>query len=149
MRWPHQVTFDCADIDRLVEFWSAALDYVPEPPPAGFASWKERWLSMGIPEEELGGAENGSGAIVDPAGQGPRIWFQQVPEPKTVKNRLHLDFIAAGGEYAGPERKARVEAEVERLIGLGATRLSVLHPEGSSYYGVVLADPEGNEFCLT
>jgi hypothetical protein len=70
-------------------------------------------------------------------GLGRRLLFQRVPEAKTVKNRLHLDL------HPGPERR---EAEVERLTELGAGVLRrVSEPAG---VWVVMADPEGNEFCV-
>src|SRR5436190_7341769 len=86
------LTIDCADTNRLVRFWCDALGYVPEPAPEGRATWLDYWRAAGVPDEELEGAEEGSGAIIDPQGIGPRIWFQQVPEPKAGKNRLHLDL---------------------------------------------------------
>jgi len=131
-----QLTVDCADPERLAVFWAAALGYEVEPPPAPFTSWRAYWLDQGLPEEELGTGE-GSDSVVDPRGVGPRIWFQQVPEPKTVKNRLHLDL------HAGPERR---EAEVDRLVALGATVLARIDEPGTKH--VTLADPEGNEFCV-
>ena len=93
---------------------------------------------------------NGSGAIVDPEGVRPRIWFQEVPEPKTVKNRLHVDIRHTPGREAMPyaERRASVDAEVERLVALGATVAYVNAPEGADYYATTLRDPEGNEFCV-
>ncbi|MFE0336996.1 VOC family protein [Streptomyces sp. NPDC058955] len=93
-----QLTIDCADPGRLVPFWAEALRYVPEPPPEGYPSWREYWAASGVPEEELGdGAGDLPESLVDPAGVGPRVWFQQVPEPKTVKNRVHLDLKVGGG----------------------------------------------------
>lgn len=145
-----QVTVDCTDSSRLVRFWCGALGYVAEPPPEGWTSWLEYWRAAGIPEEDLQGAEDGSGAIIDPEGRGPRIWFQEVPEPKRVKNRLHLDLKHTPGREAMPlhERKVRVDAEVERLVGLGASVAYINSPEGADYYAVTLRDPEGNEFCV-
>ena len=146
-----QLTVDCADPQRLVAFWCEALGYVPEPAPEGWESWLAYWLSLGIPEDDLEGAENGSGAIVDPAGRHPRIWFQPVPEGKVVKNRLHLDLKITGGPREVPElerRRASVDAEVERLVALGAAVAYVNAPEGANYYAVTLLDPEGNEFCV-
>jgi len=144
------LTIDCADTSRLVSFWCEALGYVPEPAPDGWDSWLAYWRAGGIPEEELVGAEEGSGAIVDPEGVRPRIWFQEVPEPKSVKNRLHLDVRHTPGREAMPyaERRARVDAEVERLVGLGASIAYRNAPEGADYYAVTLRDPEGNEFCV-
>lgn len=144
-----QITVDCADPARLVEFWSAALGYVAEPAPDGWATWREYWLGIGVPVAELG-AGDCADSIVDPARRGPRIWFQQVPEPKVVKNRLHLD-LKVGGERAEvplPQRRARIEAEVERLRGLGATILRRDDVVGVDHYYVVMVDPEGNEFCV-
>ena len=144
------LTIDCANTSRLVSFWCEALGYVPEPAPDGWDSWLAYWRAGGIPEEELVGAEEGSGAIVDPEGVRPRIWFQEVPEPKSVKNRLHLDVRHTPGREAMPyaERRASVGAEVERLVGLGASIAYRNAPEGADYYAVTLRDPEGNEFCL-
>ncbi len=92
----------------------------------------------------------GSGAIVDPEGVRPRIWFQEVPEPKSGKNRLHVDIRHTPGREAMPyaERKASVDAEVARLVALGATVAYVNAPEGADYYAQTLRDPEGNEFCV-
>ena len=144
------LTIDCADTSRLVSFWCEALGYVPEPAPDGWDSWLAYWRAGGIPEDELVGAEEGSGAIVDPEGVRPRIWFQEVPEPKSVKNRLHLDVRHTPGREAMPyaERRASVDAEVERLVGLGASIAYRNAPEGADYYAVTLRDPEGNEFCV-
>lgn len=143
-----QVVIDCADPGRLVEFWATALNYRPEDPPGGHLTWRSYWLSLGVPEEELEGAD-GPDSIVDPAGVGPRIWFQVVPEAKAGKNRLHLDLAVSGGRGVPLEtRRERVVAEAERLIKAGATRLRVSFTEGMDHYGEVMQDPEGNEFCL-
>jgi hypothetical protein len=146
-----QLTVDCADSARLVDFWCAALGYVPEPAPTGWASWLDYWRAAGIPDEELVGAENGSGAILDPDGVLPRIWFQEVPEAKGVKNRLHIDVRHTPGRDQMPyaARRASLETEVERLVALGASVAHVNAPEGADYYAVTLQDPEGNEFCIT
>jgi catechol 2,3-dioxygenase-like lactoylglutathione lyase family enzyme len=141
-----QVTFDCADPDRLARFWAEALGYRLEEPPDGFATWQDYWVSRGLPPEEV---EGGYDSIVDPDGVRPRIWFQPVPEGKVVKNRLHLDLGVSGGRGVPLEtRRRRIDAEAERLVAAGATRLRVLSREGVDHYGVVMADPEGNEFCL-
>jgi hypothetical protein len=145
-----QLTVDCADTDRLVRFWCAALGYVPEPAPQGWATWLDYWRAAGIPDSELAGAENGSGAIIDPAGVGPRIWFQEVPERKVGKNRLHVDLRHTPGReaMAYAARRASIEAEVERLTGLGASVAYVNAPDGADYFAVTMRDPEGNEFCV-
>ena len=146
-----QLTVDCADTARLVEFWCAAMGYVREPAPAGWAGWLEYWRAAGIPDEDLVGAENGSGAVVDPEGVLPRIWFQEVPEGKTMKNRLHIDVRHTPGRDQMPyaARRASLEAEVERLVTLGASIARVNAPEGADYFAVTLQDPEGNEFCIS
>jgi hypothetical protein len=144
------LTIDCTDSTRLTAFWCEALGYVPEPAPQGWDSWLAYWRAAGIPEEELEGADQGSGAIIDPEGVRPRIWFQEVPEAKAGKNRLHLDIRHTPGREAMPyaERKASVDAEVDRLVALGATVAYVNAPEGADYYAQTLRDPEGNEFCV-
>ena len=141
-----QLVIDCAEPDQLSRFWAAALRYELEPPPAGFSSWDSYWRSIGVPEEELG---TGADCIIDPDRHGPRIRFQVVPERKTIKNRLHLDIHASGDRTLPIEtRKQRVDAEAERLVGLGATLVRVLSREGLDHYGVAMTDPEGNEFDI-
>jgi hypothetical protein len=99
-----------------------------------------------VGEEDLG---IGQDCIIDPDGSGPRIWFQVVPEPKAVKNRLHLD-IAVGGSRAVPieTRRQRVNAEAERLARLGASFVGVPSEEGLDHHAVAMQDPEGNEFDI-
>jgi hypothetical protein len=139
-----QITFDAADPRALASFWAAALGYVLESPPPGFTSWDEALAAFGVPEELW----NSRSAIVDPEGVGPRIFIQQVPEPKTAKNRLHLDVRTAVG-LQGEERMAALEAEGARLVDLGATRLYRVEPAPPMENGfLTMADPEGNEFCL-
>ena len=101
---------DCADPRRLAEFWSRALDFK-------------------ILEED---AESVTVGLDE--GTYPRLLFLRVPEPKTGKNRLHLDLT--------PDDQ---EAEVERLLALGARRVDIGQGERP---WTVLADPEGNEFCV-
>jgi hypothetical protein len=142
MAYTFQVTFDCADPNRLATFWAAALGYKLQDPPAGYGTWDAFLDTIGVPESERDSAS----AVVDPTGNGPRIFFQRVPEPKTVKNRVHLDLNIAGG-MATPleERKRLIDAAVERLVSLGATVVGPVEQYGQ--YCVVLRDPEGNEFC--
>jgi Glyoxalase-like domain len=144
-----QISIDCADPVGLVRFWSAALGYVPEPPPAGFATWNDYWRDVGVPDDELPTDVDAQDSIVDPAGVGPRVRFQVVPEPKAGKNRLHLDLKVSGGRGVPlADRRQRVLAEARRLTALGATELRTLDSEGLDHFAVVLADPEGNEFCV-
>ncbi len=138
-----QIVFDCTDPAGLAQFWATALGYVLQPPPDGHDSWESFLTSIGVPETEF----NQASALVDPEGRTPRIFFQRVPEPKTAKNRLHVDVNAGGGPAVSLDRRrARVDAEVERLQENGA---SVIGPvtERDEYW-VVMADPEGNEFCV-
>jgi hypothetical protein len=141
------VTIDCADPDRLTPFWAAALGYQLQDPPAGFDSWLAYFRSIGVPEDELQGATDVY--LVDPDGVGPTIFFQEVPEGKSVKNRVHLDLHVSGGSDAPLEdRWSRVHAEADRLVAAGATRLPAPPEEGAYHPAVRMQDPEGNEFCL-
>jgi catechol 2,3-dioxygenase-like lactoylglutathione lyase family enzyme len=115
------VTLDCADPARVAEFWNAALGW------GGVAA-----------------APDGSGAICGPPDGGTYLECIRVPEPKTVKNRMHL------GLTAGP--LDALDAEIARLEALGATVAweEELPPAvAERYRNVVLRDPEGNEFCLS
>ena len=142
----YQLVIDCTSPDPLAHFWAEALHYVIEPPPAGHDSWDEFYRSIGVAEEELG---IGADSIADPNGEGPRIWFQIVPEQKSVKNRIHIDVNASGGRGTPLEtRRELVEAEAARLEALGATRLHAIVEEGLDHYAVAMADPEGNEFDI-
>ncbi len=137
-----QVTFDCAAPQALGLFWNHVLGYVTPPPPPAFDSWEA--FAATLPPEE----RDQRWAAVDPSGVGPRLFFQRVPEPKTVKNRLHLDVRAAPG-LEGAERMAALERECERLVAIGATRQRRVEPAPPMEAGfIVMADPEGNEFCL-
>jgi catechol 2,3-dioxygenase-like lactoylglutathione lyase family enzyme len=139
-----QITVDCADPAALAAFWAEALGYQVQPPPGDFASWEEALTAWNVPPEH----RNDASAVTDPDGAGPRVFFQKVPEGKTVKNRVHLDVRAAPG-LQGDERMAAFEAEAERLVALGATRISRSEPHPPMGAGhIVMADPEGNEFCL-
>ena len=139
-----QVTFDCADPAALADFWAQVLGYRLQDPPPGFDSWEAALEALGVPPEN----RNDASALVDPDGRGPRVFFQRVPEGKTAKNRVHLDVRAAPG-LAGDERMAALEKECERLVGLGGRRLEGHEPAPPMAGGhIVMADPEGNEFCL-
>ncbi len=114
------ISIDAIDPARVAEFWAEALgwDYHPDPNEGG--------VSLVPP-----GLSNDSGA------DGFCIDVMPVPETKSVKNRLHLDLRADGRTQA---------EEVSRLLDLGATRVDV--GQGPDVTWVVLADPEGNEFCI-
>jgi hypothetical protein len=132
------LTLDCADPERLAEFWKTAAGYVDEPPPPPFET-REQWLTSFDDEYDDGMA----GAwLHDPAGVAPRMSLLQVPEPKTAKNRLHLDLRVSGTGTA-EQKWACVTDEVARLRAAGAV---VLH-ECAGHH-IVMADPEGNEFCI-
>lgn len=129
-----QVTFDCADPERLARFWCEVLGYVL-PAPAESAP--------DSPEEE----GQGWSACADPSGVGPRLFFQRVPEGKVVKNRLHLD-VRVGTGLVGDERLDALETECARLLALGATRVRLLTADDENESCLVMQDIEGNEFCL-
>lgn len=135
-----QVTFDCADPRAVAAFWKAALGYV-DPPTPGFDSWAAFVASL--PVESQGS----TWVCQDPDGVGPRLFFQRVPEAKTLKNRLHLD-VRVGVGLTGDERVSALEAEAARLETLGARRLRLLLADEENEACLVMQDVEGNEFCL-
>jgi hypothetical protein len=140
----YQITLDCADPDAMARFWAEALRYQLEGPPEGHSSWREYWLSVGVAIEDV---EEGYDSIVDPAGLRPRVWFQQVPEAKSQKNRMHFDLRVGGGRgVAFAERRAKVAAEADRLVGLGATVRGVFEEPEQGHFAIGMSDPEGNEF---
>lgn len=121
------IVFDCTRPAALARFWAEALDDHRIAPydQAELA----RLRSIGVTD-----VEEDPTVLVEPiAGDGPRLWFQAVPEHKLCKNRVHLDL-----------RTDDFDVEVVRLLGLGARTVEV-HANPDL---VVLADPEGNEFCL-
>jgi hypothetical protein len=142
---PVQVVIDCADPAALARFWATALGYVVQPPPEGFDSWPAFLGSVGVPESEW----NSRSAVVDPDGNGPRVFLQRVPEAKTVRNRVHLDINAGGPHGTDPsERDRRIGAKVEELVAAGASVLREMSVEEMGEHWFVLHNPEGNEFCV-
>jgi hypothetical protein len=138
-----QVVFDAADPPKLAAFWGEAIGYKEEDPPEGFASWQAWAEATDLPR----GDWDKYASRVDPDGVGPRLFFQRVPEPKTAKNRVHLDLDVGGGRGTPTgERRPRVAAAVGRAVAAGATKLKEYNEAGQHW--VVLQDPEGNEFCL-
>ncbi|MCR6488833.1 VOC family protein [Amycolatopsis sp. OK19-0408] len=136
-----QITFDCAEPERVARFWCEVLGYVVPPPPEGFASWGD--YERTLPPERRGA----SFVAQDPDGAGPRLYFQRVPEGKVVKNRVHLD-VRAGTGLVGAERLAALEAEQDRLIALGATHFQTQYADEENESCITMLDVEGNEFCL-
>ena len=144
MAFSYQVVVDSADPHTLADWWAEAIGWDLQPSDEAFI---RKMIATGQATEADTKTHNGvlvwalGQAIVHPdgrdAGPGSRILFQVVPEPKTVKNRLHLDV------RVGPEN---LESELARLTARGAT---MLHwgTEGPSRW-VTIADPEGNELCL-
>jgi len=147
-----QVVIDCKDPEVLARFWAAALGYVLEPPPEGFATWDDWRRDIGLPDSELG---IGADSIIDPSGAGPRMWFRADEAAKVVKNRLHFDIHVSGGRTVVEGRSVplatriqRVDAEARRLTDLGATLTVVMSADGLDHYAVGMKDPEGNEFDI-
>jgi hypothetical protein len=146
---PFKICVDCADPHLLAAFWAEAMDYKVE----DHSHLIETLLAQGVITEDLLVEVDGrkawktAAAVRDPdapvhpergTGQGMRILFQTVPEPKTVKNRIHLDL------HVGIDR---IESEAARLEALGGRRLTdVISEEGATW--IVMGDPEGNEFCV-
>ncbi|MEC3978607.1 VOC family protein [Amycolatopsis sp. H20-H5] len=145
MAYDFQVTIDSADPHTLAEWWADLLGWVVEPSDEAFI---REMIGKGYASDEDTTTHRGNlvwkvGAGIHhpdtPEGVPPRrMLFQLVPEGKTVKNRVHLD-IRMGAD--------KVEAELERLTGLGA---KVLYRNNQGpYHWITIADPEGNELCLT
>jgi hypothetical protein len=141
-----QLTIDCHDPVRLVRFWGPALGYLPVPPAEPETTW---WAHY---RRRLGDDAEFEDRLFDPEGVRPPLWFQEVPEDKAGKNRLHLDLYASGRDdtLTMEARVALVDAKVDELVALGAAvqrRWRGDEPD-DAYYFVVMQDPEGNEFCV-
>jgi hypothetical protein len=119
------VVFDCRHPASVARFWATALDGYDVAPYDEVELARLRAIGVDDPEDD-------PSVLVEALDGGlPRLFFHRVPEPKTVKNRVHLDL-----------RAANREAEVARLISAGASEV------GRHENWVVMADPEGNEFCV-
>jgi hypothetical protein len=145
-----QVTVDCGDPHRQSRFWAGALGYEVERHEGRIRELLDAGVATPADVLEVEGrlSWRTAAAIRRPSGGGERsgafrLLFLQVPEPKTVKNRWHLDLTVTGGP--GGSREA-VEAEVARLRGLGASELYRI--DSREGFHVTMADPEGNEFCV-
>lgn len=138
-----QVVFDCTDPHRAAQFWAAAIGYEVETNPDFIQKLLDDGMITDADVVEIDGVLFFADAVAanDVTGDRPRLLFQRVPEDKVAKNRCHLDIQLA--RDTSPEDRA---AEEQRLIGLGATRLGDGQQGGHTW--VILADPEGNEFCL-
>lgn len=141
MAYDFQVTFDCSRPHALAEWWAEALGWSVEPTDEAFV---RRMVEEGRADESDTMEWRGvlvwrvGSAIVSSELPGRRLLFQEVPEEKTVKNRIHLD-VRVGAE--------RIEEESARLINAGATEL--YRGSQGPFQWITLADPEGNELCLT
>jgi predicted enzyme related to lactoylglutathione lyase len=116
-----EIGIDVGNLEVMAKFWMAALGYVP-----------------GVADiERYADAHTIYYSIIDPTARGPKIILQRVPEPKTAKNRLHLDLHVAN-----------IESDSERLVRLGAHRIDQAPFDEAGAVWIRLTDPEGNEFCL-
>ena len=144
MAYDFQVTFDSSDPHTLADWWAETLGWTVEPSDEAFI---RRMIAEGYATEDDTKTHNGSlvwkegAAIRHPAGleRAPRVLFEVVPEPKTVKNRVHLDLRIGDND---------LDAEVEKLTARGATYLR-RGQQGPTHVWVVMTDPEGNEFCVS
>lgn len=131
-----QIVIDCRDPDSLASFWAEALGYQKQ------WTWDEETVkemrAQGLEEDQI----NQRSAVVDPEGRRPRLFFQRVPEPKTVKNRVHID-LHLGSDLA--------EGHAQMLEILGARRVRVNDEQFGPFhdFSIVMQDPEGNEFCVS
>ena len=117
---PSTLTFDCADPVLVATFWAEALDYV------------------------LDEDSDATGAYIrDPSGRTAGVFFQPVPEPRTAKNRVHLDLRPTGTMSEEVERLRTLGAAVGELVEVPASAV-----DGQSSFWTVMQDPEGNEFCV-
>lgn len=138
------ITVDCTDATTLAAFWRQALGYVDAPPPPGFDSTEDWLRHLGIPEDE----RRDGAYLVDPADVRPKLSFLRVPEAKIVKNRLHLDLQVSGGRDQPQQlREVAINSSAQELIRAGARLVSRVDQDGRLDH-LVMADPEGNEFCL-
>ncbi len=134
-----QVAFDCSDPHRLVRFWADSLGYEVEDNEEQITHLLESGDATPQDVMEYDGRMvwRTGAACRHPDGSLPRLLFQTVPEPRSGKNRVHLDIHVGTGER---------DPLIERMIEAGATRL--WDGQQGPHTWVTLADPEGNEFCV-
>jgi hypothetical protein len=135
-----QVVFDAADPHALARFWAAAAGYRLEDHSGVVSALLSAGRLTAADTSEVDGrvAFRDLAACSDPDGTRPRLLFQRVPEPKTAKNRVHLDLQVGA---------ARAAEEVQRLVALGATVAWTTSDRGP--VTTTLRDPEGNELCVS
>jgi hypothetical protein len=134
-----QIVFAAKDPHKVARFWQEALGYAAEPPPAGFETWDAFLEAMNLPPDTGDDIDS----AVDPTGVGPRILVERDDHPRAA---LHLDVNASDRGMSLAEKRERVDATVERLAGIGATKTRVVDREND--YWVEMTDPEGNWFCV-
>ena len=140
------ITIDCADPALVARFWCTALGYVDADPPKGWDSWEAFLTDQNVPADEW----NDGASITDPTGILPALSFLKVPEPRTAKNRLHLDLQVSGGR-AEPQhlREQRIRATAESLLTAGATLVREVPVDNTTTLDHLwMHDPEGNDFCV-
>ncbi|MFE7508639.1 VOC family protein [Promicromonospora sp. NPDC057488] len=138
------ITIDCLDVRALRAFWMLALGYVERPPPSGWDSWEDWMAAQGVPEDEW----HDGAYLADPEGRLPGLSLLRVPEPKTAKNRVHLDLQVSGGRSVEPAlREERIRAKVAELVAAGGT-VAWESPGAAGLDHVTVRDPEGNELCV-
>ena len=124
------IVFDCRDPYTLATWWAETI------PGYGVRGWTDEIAEIWRRERGVERFEDAPSVVIDPVdGEGPNIWFNLVPEPKTGKNRLHVDVNVERFE------------DVDRLVERGAT---IVRPWGAVEHEpwVIMADPEGNVFCV-
>ncbi len=140
MAFDFQVTIDCTAPHELADWWAEALGWQVEPQDESFI---REMIEAGAASDADTTRHRGAlvwkdgAAMTSPDPGRPRVLFQRSAEPKTVKNRVHLDV------RVGADRR---EAEIARLVALGATEL--WRASQGPHEWATLADPEGNEFCV-
>ena len=143
MAYTLQVTIDCRDPHVLAEWWAETLGWSVEPQDQAFirSMIEQGRATLADTIEHRGALVWREAAAIyhehTPGGMQSRLYFQAVPEPKTVKNRVHLD-VRTHGDDPVPIR--------QRLIARGATELYAGSQGQHSW--ITMADPEGNEFCV-